>query len=108
MAASSETKPETKVLPGHVEGEGAAGNVAREKGLIENRDQSDAASSSAEKSGDEAKLPGNVKGEGNAEQTKGPSESGYTTSSGGEPPATTPVEKRLPGKVNTEGSGKTK
>ncbi len=108
MAASSEAKPETKVLPGNVGGEGAAGNLAREKGLIEKKDQSDAAASSASKAGDDPKLPGNVKGEGNAEQTSGPSESGYTTSSGGKPPATTPVEKRLPGNVNTEGSGKTK
>jgi hypothetical protein len=107
MAASSEAKPETQVLPGNVGGEGAAGAVAREKGLIEKRDHMDTQKGAADMT-EEKRLPGNVGGEGHAQPVGSPSESGYTTSSGAEPPATTPVEKRLPGNVGGEGSGKTK
>jgi hypothetical protein len=55
---------------------------------------------------EEAKLPGNVKGEGNAGTVTDPLTPAHGERKGAE--IRTPVEKRLPGNVGGEGSGKTK
>lgn len=105
-AMAEQSKPESPAvgqLPGNKGGEGAAGNLAREKNLIDQRDHSETGDAELTK---EERLPGNVGGEGHAKPVGAPSETGYQTGAGD--PQTTPVEKRLPGNVGGEGSGKTK
>ncbi len=97
--------PAIGTLPGNKGGEGAAGNFAREKNLIEKRDHSSAGDSELNKR--ENPLPGNVGGEGHANPVGAIDEKGYTTS-GGERPQGVPVEEKLPGNVGGEGSGKTR
>lgn len=106
-AMAEQSKPESPgvgQLPGNTGGEGAAGNFARDKNLIDQRDHSD--KGNAELTKDEDRLPGNVGTEGSGAAVGVPTESGYNTSAGAT--ESTPVEKRLPGNVGGEGSGKTK
>jgi len=105
IAASHENKSDAPAaLPGNVGGEGAAGAVAREKGLIEAEDNKEAVPMSEVKETPE--LPGNVGGEGAAGNVADPALPAYGERK--DVDAGTPVEKRLPGNVAGEGSGKTK
>lgn len=104
---AADAKPETPAvgkLPGNTGNEGAGGGLARDKGLIDARDHSDKAAGEMTK--DDPRLPGNVGNEGNAGGVGSPSESGYTTSSGGS--GGVQEKPTLPGNLNNEGSGKAK
>ena len=103
-AMADQAKPESPgvgQLPGNTGGEGAAGNFARDKNLIDKRDHNETGNDQLTK---EERLPGNVGGEGQAEPVGTASESGYAPSAG----QAKPDEKTLPGNVGGEGSGKTK
>jgi len=105
IAGSHEKKSDAPAaLPGNVGGEGAAGAVAREKGMIEAEDKKEAIPMSKVKEG--AELPGNVGGEGAAGNVADPALPAYGERK--DVDAGKPVEKRMPGNVGSEGSGKTK